>query len=117
MGELSFSFGVSKRDVFYEEAKSIIEEYPEDEHYIQANYSMWFHPSVGMDDNSIELHRFWHLCRRLVEDYEKEISYSCIDCEWTGDNSSCEFDTEYDEFKRIDRKYPICPKCGGGLNH
>jgi hypothetical protein len=71
----SFLFGAAKREVFYEEAKSIIEEYKEDEHYIQAHYSMWFHPSVGMDDNSIDLHHFWHSCKRLVEDTEKEISY------------------------------------------
>lgn len=42
--------------------------------------------------------------------------YSCMDCEWDGEISECDFDNEYDEFKGIDRKYPICPKCGGGLN-
>ena len=42
--------------------------------------------------------------------------YSCMDCEWEGDITECDFDTEYDEFKGIDRKYPICPKCGGGLD-
>ena len=42
--------------------------------------------------------------------------YSCMDCEWEGEITQCDFDTEYDEFKGIDRKYPICPKCGGGLD-
>jgi hypothetical protein len=42
--------------------------------------------------------------------------YSCMDCEWEGEVTECDFDTEYDEFKGIDRKYPICPKCGGGLD-
>ena len=42
--------------------------------------------------------------------------YSCMDCEWEGDATECDFDTEYDEFKGVDRKYPICPKCGGGLD-
>lgn len=41
--------------------------------------------------------------------------YTCLDCEWSGESSECDFDTEYDEFKGIDREYPICPKCGGGL--
>ena len=42
--------------------------------------------------------------------------YSCMDCEWEGDTTEYDFDTEYDEFKGVDRKYPICPKCGGGLD-
>jgi len=71
MKNKSFSWGLSKREVSYEEAKSIIDEYPEDEHYIQTNYSTRFHPSVGMDDNSIDLHQFWHACKKLVDDVEK----------------------------------------------
>ena len=43
--------------------------------------------------------------------------YSCTTCKWGGGISECDFDTEYDEFKGIDRKYPICPKCGGGLDY
>ena len=42
--------------------------------------------------------------------------YSCMDCDWEGETSECDFDTEYDEFKGIDRKYPICPICGSGLD-
>lgn len=42
--------------------------------------------------------------------------YSCMDCEWEGEITECDFDTEYDEFKGINRKHPICPKCGGGLD-
>ncbi len=42
--------------------------------------------------------------------------YSCMECEWAGESLECDIDTEYDEFYGIDRKYPICPKCGGGLN-
>ena len=42
--------------------------------------------------------------------------YSCMDCEWEGEVSECDFDTEYDESKGIDREYPICPKCGGGVD-
>jgi len=42
-------------------------------------------------------------------------SYTCMDCDWCGLVSECDFDTEYDEFKDIDRRYPICPECGGGL--
>ncbi len=41
--------------------------------------------------------------------------YSCIECEWCGEGLECDIDSEWDEFKHIDRKYPICPKCGGGL--
>ena len=39
-----------------------------------------------------------------------------MDCEWEGEITECDFDTEYDEFKGIDRKFPICPKCNGGLD-
>ena len=42
--------------------------------------------------------------------------YSCMDCDWEGETSECDFDNEYDEFKGIDIKYPICPECGGGLD-
>lgn len=42
--------------------------------------------------------------------------YLCMDCEWGGEITECDFDTEYDEFKGVDIKYPICPKCGGGLD-
>ena len=69
--ENSFIWGVTKRVVTYEEAKSVIDEYPEDEHYIQKNYCMWFHPSVGMDDNSINLYNFWHQCKKLVDKVSK----------------------------------------------
>ena len=43
-------------------------------------------------------------------------SYSCMDCEWIGDISECEFDSEYDEFSGRETQYPICPDCGGGLD-
>lgn len=42
--------------------------------------------------------------------------YSCMDCDWAGDVVECDLDAEYDEFRGSDRKHPICPKCGGGLN-
>jgi hypothetical protein len=44
------------------------------------------------------------------------IYFSCVDCNWEGNISECDFDTEYDEFKGIDKKYPICPNCDGGLD-
>ncbi len=34
-----------------------------------------------------------------------------------GDISECDFDYEWDEFKHVDRKYPICPECGGGVEY
>ncbi len=70
MTEDSFIWGITKRVVEYKEAKEIIEEYPEDEYYIQAYYRMWFSPNVGMDDNSIDLHHFWHKCKQLVNKVE-----------------------------------------------
>jgi hypothetical protein len=42
--------------------------------------------------------------------------YFCLDCEWNGHVNECEFDYEYDEFSGSDRKYPICPECGGGVD-
>lgn len=44
-------------------------------------------------------------------------SYTCVDCNWDGDISKCAFDGEYDDFKGVYNKYPICPKCGGGLDY
>lgn len=42
--------------------------------------------------------------------------YSCMECDWEGGSSECEDETFFDEFKGIDRKCLICPKCGGGLD-
>lgn len=42
-------------------------------------------------------------------------SLTCVDCGWEGSMSQADVDSEYDEFKGVDRKYPVCPKCGGGL--
>jgi hypothetical protein len=42
--------------------------------------------------------------------------YSCMECEWDGGIDECEFDSDYDDFKGIEIPYPICPKCGGGLD-
>ena len=42
--------------------------------------------------------------------------YSCMECDWDGEASECDFDFDFDEFKGIDIKYPICPKCGSGLD-
>lgn len=42
--------------------------------------------------------------------------YICMDCKWDGEITECDFDTEYDEFKGIYKRYPVCPKCGGGLD-
>lgn len=70
MQELSFkSFGNS--DVFYEEAKELMNEYPEKDWYIQENYRMWMSPGFGMDDNSIDLSYHWRKCKELVEQVEK----------------------------------------------
>ena len=63
-----------------------------------------------------ERHNFKHLEEIKEEENINDSYYSCIDCHWTGEISECDFDTEYDEFKGVNMKYPICPKCGGGLN-
>jgi len=39
----------------------------------------------------------------------------CLDCEWEGDVDLCDSDTEYDEFYGREHRYPICPKCSGGV--
>jgi len=39
----------------------------------------------------------------------------CIDCEWQGDVNLCEWDSEYNEHYGKEFKYPICPKCCGGV--
>ena len=60
---------------------------------------------------------FSQLYYKLIElqKRQKENWIKCIDCDWEGDVIDCDTDTEYDEFKGMDRKYPICPKCGGGV--
>ena len=40
----------------------------------------------------------------------------CLDCDWDGLLSDADIDTEWDEFKMQEIPYPICPKCGGGLD-
>ena len=51
-----------------------------------------------------------HICgENLLE------SVRCLDCNWHGNVKDCDIDTEPDEFRDRDRKYPICPKCGGGI--
>lgn len=40
---------------------------------------------------------------------------TCIDCNWEGDIGECNWDSEPDVFSGNDRKYPICPKCEGGI--
>ena len=50
------------------------------------------------------------------EDGLKIDSGSCPNCSWSGLLVNAETDTEWDEFYRIDRLYPICPKCGDGLD-
>lgn len=57
-----------KREITIEEARGIIEEYPTDESYIEIHYSMGFHPEVGMTDNSIQLHEYWHRCKEIVDE-------------------------------------------------
>jgi hypothetical protein len=42
-------------------------------------------------------------------------SMTCVDCGWEGGMGEVDFDTDFDEFKGVDRKRPVCPKCGGGL--
>ncbi len=46
-----------------------------------------------------------------------EYIFSCMECEWEGELSECDFDYEHDEFSGRDIKYPICPVCGGGLDY
>lgn len=39
----------------------------------------------------------------------------CIECDWNGDREECEIDYEYSEWHGRDFEFPICPKCGGGV--
>ena len=40
----------------------------------------------------------------------------CIDCEWDGLLKDADIEYDWDDFRREDIPYPICPKCGGGLD-
>lgn len=40
---------------------------------------------------------------------------TCLECDFEGQIDEFEFDTEYDEFSGNEIKYPVCPKCGGGV--
>ncbi len=51
------------------------------------------------------------------ENIDDQLCCNCIDCEWEGQLTECDFDTEPDAFKGTDRKYPICPECGGGIDY
>lgn len=43
------------------------------------------------------------------------VSGSCLDCDWQDDIAKADIDYEWDEFKGNNIPYPICPKCGGGV--
>lgn len=60
-----------KKQISLKEAKRIVREYPNDEYYIQANYSMYFHPEIGMTDNSMQLYEKWHRCKEIVTESNK----------------------------------------------
>lgn len=51
-----------------EEAKEIIESYPERDFFIDANYQMWMAPGFGMDDNSIELSWYYSECLKILNE-------------------------------------------------
>lgn len=53
----------------------------------------------------------------LKKDGEEENIDSgiCVDCGWDGLLKDADVDYEWDDFYRVDRPYPICPKCGGGI--
>lgn len=40
---------------------------------------------------------------------------TCLDCDFQGQIDEFDYDYDYDEFWGNEIKYPICPKCGGGV--
>lgn len=44
-------------------------------------------------------------------------SGECIDCNWSGLFRDAEIEYEWDSFTGMDVPYPICPKCGGGIDN
>lgn len=51
-----------------------------------------------------------------LKDNNPEIIWGmCIECDFEGHVDDFEYDYEYDEFSGNDRKYLVCPKCGGGV--
>ena len=51
------------------------------------------------------------------ESSERELALDCMDCKWSGLISEADFDYDWDEFKQIENKFPICPLCSGGLEY
>lgn len=39
----------------------------------------------------------------------------CLDCGFEDELSAYHEDVDYDEFWGREHKYPVCPKCGGGV--
>lgn len=60
------------RKISYEEAKKVIDEYPEQEWYV-SNSQMSYSPDVGMNDNSVELCIYWNKCAKIVKAKAEEV--------------------------------------------
>lgn len=50
----------------YETAKGVIDEFPEEDDYVQANYQQFLRNGEP-DDNTIEMCNYWNLCKKRVE--------------------------------------------------
>lgn len=55
-----------KKEATFEIAKKVIDEFPEEEHYIQAHFQQFL--TFGeYDDNSIELSDYWNKCKVVFD--------------------------------------------------
>lgn len=54
------------RVIHYEEAKDVMDEFPEEDNYVQAHYEQFLTDGEA-DDNTIDTSNYWNKCKKVVE--------------------------------------------------
>ena len=54
------------KELDYETAKKVIDEFPEEDDYVQVHYQQFLRNGEH-DDNTIDTSNYWNLCKKRVE--------------------------------------------------
>ena len=57
-----------------EEAQKVIEEFPDVDEFVNANFRIFLSRYGDADDNSIELAYYWKECKRLLDLVPKDLN-------------------------------------------
>ncbi len=59
------------KELDYDTAKKVIDEFPEEDYYVQAHYQQ-FLTNGEHDDNTVESSNYWNLCKKVVGGKQRE---------------------------------------------